>query len=236
MSASHDARICTAIGLITLAALAFAPWGAGAGADLEGLFEGYRGARARGALGDVTGRIYDEPTHRSAPARPRASVPVALLPLSSPRAAEIESAKADARRSMRHYRAVAAEIDSLWERYEAAMRSAGADDLVWRATTDGEGAFRFDQVPAGEWLLLARLEAPRPVPRPRPVPKTPAQEFSGNLEHHGHSTVVYWWRAIEVRAGESTILELTDRNAALTAVREDLRSPPGAPAPFVPSR
>jgi hypothetical protein len=229
--------IRAAMGLIAAIAFGIVPSGAaGAGSDLESLLEGYRGARSRGALGDVMGRIYDEPARRSAPARPRASVPVVLLPLNAARAAEFEAVKADARRSMQSYRAVAAELDALGERYVAAMRSAGGVDLVRQAATDGDGAFRFDQVPAGEWMLIARLEISRQVARPRPVPKTQAEEFSGNLEHHGHGTVVYWWRAIEVRSGESTTLELTDRNAALTAVKEDRRPPPGTPAPFLPNR
>jgi hypothetical protein len=225
-----------AIGLLIALAVATAPPGAGAGPDLESLLEAGREARARGALGDVSGRIYDEPARRNAEARPRASVPIVLLPLHGARAAEFEGLKADARRSIDRYRAIAAEIDSLQQRYEAAIRSAGGEDLMQRAITDEGGGFRFDRVPAGEWFLVARLEVPPQISRPRAVPKTAVQRFSGNLEHHGHGAVVYWWRTIEVRAGESTTLELTDRNAGLTVTKENLRSPAWTPEPFLKDR
>ena len=126
-----------AIGLIIAITLAAAPPGAGAGRRRSSsLLEASRDARTRGALGDVSGRIYDEPARRNAPDRPRASVPIVLLPLHGARAAEIEAVKVDARRSMDRYRAIAAEIDSLQQRYEAAIRSAGGEDLIQRAITD----------------------------------------------------------------------------------------------------
>lgn len=193
--------------------------------------------RAAGSLGAVTGRVHDEPVGPSEPTRPRGSVPVMLVPLADAQVAEIEAVRSDARRSMRSYRGTVAGIDAGLERYEAALRASGGTELIRRGATDAEGMFRFDEVPAGAWFLVVRLEVPRQqVSGPRRVPRDPAQRFSGNLEHHGYGVVTYWWRAIQVRAGETRAVELTDRNATLTAVSEDRRPPPGSPAPFLPNR
>jgi hypothetical protein len=222
---------------LAISGLLSAPPSVDGASELGPLLDGYRAARDRGTQGDVTGRVYDEPSRRNAPVRAVAGASLVLLPLSVEHAAELDALKADARGSMERYRRTAAAVDSCLERYAAAVRSNGGADLIKQRTTDEAGGFRFERVPPGQWLLLARLEGPRQqIQRPRPVPRGPDQEFSGNLEHHGYATVTYWWRIIDVRAGEAMTLELTDRNATLTAVREDLRTPAGSPKPLLQNR
>jgi hypothetical protein len=226
--------LAVTFGALVISGFLSAPRSVDGASELGALLDRYRAARDRGAQGDVTGRVYDEPSRRNAPPRALAAAALVLLPLSAEHAAELDALKADARRSMERYRRTAAAVDSFLERYAAAVRSSGGADLIKRGSTDEEGTFRFERVPAGEWLLLARLEAPRQqVQRPRTVPRGPDQQFSGNLEHHGRTTVTYWWRVIDVRAGEAMTLELTDRNATLTAVREELRTPSGSPTPLL---
>lgn len=205
--------------------------------DLGRLVHGHLEAHAQDKLGNVAGRVYEEPSRRNAPPRALEAVPVALVPWSDAQVAEMEGLKANARSSVQSYREVAAAIESLHRGYETAIRDAGGFDLVKHASSDKDGVFRFDRVPAGEWLLVARAEVGRDeIARPRHVPRHAAERFADNPRLHARTFVAYWWRHVHVGAGDTATIELTDRGVTLTAVLEDLRAPPGMPPPMLQNR
>lgn len=205
--------------------------------ELGRLVHGYLEAHAQDKLGNVSGRVYEEPSRRNAPPRALEAVPVALVPWSDAQVIEMEGLKANARSSVQSYREVAAAIESLHRRYETAIRDGGGSDLVKHASSDKDGVFRFDRVPAGEWLLVARAEVGRDeIARPRQVPRHAAERFADNPRLHARTFVAYWWRHVHVRAGDTATLELTDRGVTLTGVLEDLRAPPGMPPPMLQNR
>src|SRR5262245_22489586 len=187
-------------GALLMASLARPPLALPGELALRGVVEELIGARARGATGDVTGRVYEESTRRHGDARNREGIPIALVPWSAAQVADLEVVKAGARRSPQSYRTAGAAIESVYIRYEAELRDAGGADLIHRASTDAKGVFHFARVPAGEWLLLARFEARRDeVAQPRRVPKNAAERFEGNERLHARGTVIYWWRQVDVR-------------------------------------
>jgi hypothetical protein len=207
-------------------------------ADVATLVTPYLDAHDEGAFGAISGRVQDEVTTGNTGPRPRPSVTVLLVPFSGELASELEAARRDIRASMASYRETAARLDAIRERYETALRRvAGGAALIRRARTEPDGTFEFEEVPAGAWLVLARDEIERErLARPKRVLPMPAQQFSGNLEQHGHSTVTYWWERIEIVSGQAIAIDLTDRNARLTAIKEDLRPSPYSPKPLVPGR
>ena len=52
----------------------------------------------------------------------------------------------------------------------------------------------------------------------------------------GYSTVSYWLMPLAVRPGETTPVNLNDRNVWLTGIREDLRVIEGAPKKTGPTK
>ena len=86
---------------------------------------------------------------------------------------------------------------------------------------------QFVGVPAGEWVLLAwREEA-----RPGKAPKLRAQETKGFRDipvSLGHSVVTYWWMRISVTSGDTTSVDLNDRNVWIAAVHEHLQMMQGS--------
>jgi hypothetical protein len=52
----------------------------------------------------------------------------------------------------------------------------------------------------------------------------------------GHSVVSYWLMRLQVRAGETTSVDFSDRNVWMTAVREDLHLMQGTSRKAEPKR
>ena len=184
----------------------------------------YLDARTRGVVGDVTGEVQGEPR---TPTGPPAAIPgaaVSLVPYAEAVVTALDAVKAGSRDTAWTYTEGAAKLSALRASYEAALAGAGAGDLPRSQTSDGDGRFRFVDVPAGRWLLVAWHEVPHVVSG-RKVPGAAATKYRENMERTGYATVTYWRMDLEVRPTEPATATLTDRNGWLTVVRETLKAP-----------
>jgi hypothetical protein len=180
-------------------------------------------ARVRGSLGSVEGRAYAE-GRPGGEATPYASVSVLLLPRSAAFEAELEAIKTHSRDSPDAYIEAEPKVSAARLAFERTLIDTGAGQLILGESSDGAGAFRFQRVPEGAWLLLAWRETPH-AKRPPAPKRSEAERFKTRPQVFGQTTVVLWWRPVIVKAGEEAVVQLHDRNEWLTAVREDRRVP-----------
>jgi len=191
---------------------------------LRPLVASYMDARARGALGDVTGAASGDVRTPATPSQPVAGVSVMLLPRWPGLDARLDQLKRDARDSAASFAGAGDRVGGLRADYERALSQAGGGELVLGEVTDAQGRFRFSGVPAGAWTLLAWREEPH-AKSGRKLKRNDATTFRGNLEHTGYVAVTYWRMEVEVRAGEPAAVSLNDRNGWFTAVKETQRVP-----------
>jgi hypothetical protein len=182
-------------------------------------------ARERGAFGGVDGRAYEEGRRGGAEATPYASVSVLLLPRSADFEAELEAIKARSRDSPDAFIEAEPKVSAARLAFQQALIDMGAGHLILGETSDASGVFRFERVPEGAWTLLAWREAARSTRRPAAPKGSDEQRFKTRAQVFGHTTVVFWWMPVTVKAGEGTTVRLHDRNEWLTGVREDRRVP-----------
>ena len=143
-----------------------------------------------------------------------------LVPSDPGLEAELDRIRGALRESPRAYFGSAEQLRAAREAYERELVFAGGGELLRGEVSDAAGRFRFADVPAGSWLLLAWREVPHAV-SPRHAPGREAETFVGNTETKGYAALEYWRQAVEVRPGESTGVRLHDRNVWVTVVRED---------------
>ena len=202
--------------------------------DVAALVAPLLAARERGALGSVDGRAYAEGRRGGAEATPYASVSVLLLPRSADFEAELEAIKAHSRDSPDAYIEAEPKVSAARLAFQRALIDTGAGQLIFGESSDGAGAFRFQGVPEGAWMLLAWRETPHAKRPPAPTRKE-AERYKTRPQVFGQTTVVYWWRPVTVKAGDQAAVRLHDRNEWLTGVREDRRAPdqdqPATPRP-----
>jgi len=192
--------------------------------DVAALVAPLLAARERGALGSVDGRAYAEGRRGGAEATPYASVSVLLLPRSAGFEAELEAIKAHSRDSPDAYIEAEAKVSAARLAFERALIDTGAGQLIFGESSDGAGAFSFQRVPEGDWVLLAWRETPHAKRLPA-LKRSEAERYRTRPQVFGQTTVVYWWRPVTVRAGEEAAVRLHDRNEWLTGFREDRRAP-----------
>jgi hypothetical protein len=189
-------------------------------------------ARERGSLGSVDGRAFAE-GRPGAEATAYSSVSVLLLPHSADFEAEIEAIKAHSRDSPDAYIEAEPKVSAARLAFERALIDMGAGQLIFGESSDGAGAFRFQRVPEGAWMLLAWRETPH-TKRPPAPKRSEVERYKTRPQVFGQTTVVYWWRPVTVKAGEEAAVRLHDRNEWLTGVREDRRVPDSG-RPAIPS-
>lgn len=206
--------------LVTVASVASA-------ADVRAVVTPYLDARSRGALGQVSGDVFAEPRAGKSAPTPHGGVSIMLLPASAELATELDGVKRAYRDSASAYAAAAGQLAAMRSEYERGLMTAGGGELVRGEVSDELGRFRFAEVPAGRWLLLAWREVSRPVST-RKVPGKEATDFRDNWERTGYVEVSYWRMEVDVRAGETAHVSLFDRNGWLTVVREEQRLPSDA--------
>jgi hypothetical protein len=150
-----------------------------------------------------------------------------LLPSSPSVESELDGIKEHLRDSLKHYMGAAADIDAVRSAYESDLVWVGGGELVRGEVSDAQGLVKFAGVPAGEWVLLAwREEA-----RLGKAPKLRVQETRGFRDIPvivGHSVVTYWRLRIQVMSGETTSVDLNDRNVWIAAVHEHLQMMQGS--------
>ncbi len=214
--------IRAATGLLLLLGLVVLGGWPGVSADeITDLVAPYLRARDDHRVGEVVGRVLGDPAHPSAPAMPYEGVSVLLLPHSIGLDSELDDIKAHFRDSLRNYMGAAADVLTARTAYESALLWAGGGELIRGEVSDTQGLVRLTGVPAGEWSLLAWREQEIPGRSPRPK----LRETKGFREipmSVGHSVVSYWMMRLQVRAGETTVVALNDRNVWIAAVRENL--------------
>jgi rhodanese-related sulfurtransferase len=215
-------------GRALLLALTLGALDAGASAQpLDVRPEEYRQAAAAGAVGGVAGRTVGETGRRAAPELPLADVSVTLLPRSEALLARLADIKTMARRDLGVYRESARRIADARRQLERALTEAGAGDLVRYTAVAPDGTFEVEGLPAGRWLLLAqRAEfVSKPTPPPRPREST---IYRREPLMKGYYAVTLWLEELTIAGGQSQRLELSDRNAWMTAIVEERALDSGA--------
>ena len=197
--------------------------------DMADLVAPYLQARDDRKFGEVVGHAVGDPPHPSAPAIPYEGVSMMLLPYSVALESELGSIKEHLRDSLRNYMGAAADVVAARTAYESALLWAGGGRLIHGEVSDQGGLVRLKDVPAGEWMLLAWREEAHPGKPPR-VRAQEAKGFRDIPASAGHSVITYWMMRLRVRAGETTSVELNDRNTWIAAVRENLFLMQGPPA------
>lgn len=196
--------------------------------DLTGLVAPYLRARDDRAVGDVQGHSLGDAARPTAPPVPYDGVSVMLFPRSPDFEGQLTTIKAHLRDSLNTYMGGTAEVTQARMAYERDLLAAGGGELIRGEVSNAQGDIRLNGVPAGDWLLLAW----RDVAHPGKPPKLQASDKTGfrNVPVEvGYSTVTYWFMPVTVRAGESTPIDLNDRNVWLTGIHEDIRTIEGAP-------
>ena len=208
---------------VALLVLAVAAVARGA-ADPADAVAPYLAAGAAGAVGEVRGLAHVEGRRlRDAPT-PVEGVSVYLLPRSTRVAEELDEVKRTLRDAGRAYMESGPRLVEIRERYERALLAAGGGPLIRGEVSDGTGAFRFADVPAGPWMLLAWKATPHAVGAKR-LTGLEVRQFRDNAERSGYAAVTYWRASVDVRAGETVEVVLRDRNEWMTAIEEERHVP-----------
>ena len=196
----------------------------------------YRAAAASGAIGSLTGRIYEERKQPQAPDQPLTGTAVMIVPKSDDVLRRLEEIKQTLRNSMDSYRTAGPSIVAIRRAYEKELWDSGAADLVKTATVDADGRFLLGDLPAGEWLLIATHTVKvdkRPDPttksnpssRPSANPTTSTQNkrsvYVPGIRVTGYQRMTVWLREVTVTNGRSENLELSDRGAWFSGVVEE---------------
>lgn len=203
-----------------------------AAADLATLLKPYLEALEGGQTGEVAGRVYEEPQRPGAPAVAIGSVPLLLLPAVAGIESDLETVRASFRVSGPAYAQAADRLLEIRAVREQRVKAAGAEQLVRSGFTAPDGSFRFTDVPAGAWTLVA-WQSSGPPPGERRSPSARRRQatapFSDNPDRRMTGVVTYWWSRIEVIPGGSAAVDLTDRNWKVTVVREERKERPVSP-------
>jgi hypothetical protein len=188
--------------------------------------------------GTIEGRVYVERTKPDAPDTAVPGVGILLVPRSADLLEQLETAKRNARESLKGFREAAPSIRAMLEEYEQRLYRAGYPDAAVRASTDAAGAFRAE-LPAGSWLLVALRSVYVPTtthhapPAPTMQALDPLARYTTSAYQHflprarlmGFDAVTMWLREVEVDAGSTLALELHDRGIWLNGVAEETDVP-----------
>lgn len=198
-------------------------------ADLAALVAAYLKTDGEQARGVVAARAYAEPTRPTAAPAPQPDVSVVLLPYSAPLEAELDAVKAGLRDSVDAYARAVGRVESARVDYARALVAAGGGALVRNAVTDAQGGVRLGDVPAGDWLLLAWREGGHTAKRFK-LRDEDAKRYPQIPTNVTYSIVTYWRSRITVRPAQTVEVAMTDRNAWMTAARQESGNPvPGRP-------
>ncbi len=191
-----------------------------AGVAMAAPLDGYRQRQAAGKVGGVAGRAYTERRRVNGSDQPLSGVGVVLLPRSAAFLARLAEIKARARDGMAIYRDSVPAIRRAREEYEQGLWQAGAADLVRGAVTGPDGRFRLENVPAGDWVLVAIQSTF--VERNAGTPSQKEREtYTRPPRMRGFQTVTVWLRELSIAGGQAETVELTDRNGWFSGVKEE---------------
>jgi hypothetical protein len=210
----HVIRLALVLGLLSLSAQA--------AQALDVRPAQYRAAAAAGAVGSVTGRVYEEPRKPAGPDQPLAGAAVTLLPRSAQFLEKLEAVKLASRNSMNDYRAAAAAIQTLKASYEKELWESGAVDLVMGTVVAPDGRFSVENLPAGDWVLFvtSRVATDKKVVEPKSSKKERGVYVPGT-HLTGYQRLTVWLREIAVSGGRAENVELIGRGAWFSGVVEE---------------
>jgi len=182
----------------------------------------YRAAAAAGAVGSVTGRVYEERRKPDGPDQPLAGAAVTLLPRSAQFLEKLEAVKRTSRNSMNDYRAAASAIQTLKAAYEKELWESGAVDLVMGTVVAPDGRFSVENLPAGDWLLFVTTSAATDtkVVEPKSSKKDRGVYVPGT-HLTGYQRLTIWLREVTVSGGRAENVELIGRGAWFSGVVEE---------------
>ena len=182
----------------------------------------YRAAAAAGAVGSVTGRVYEERRKPDGPDQPLAGAAVTLLPRSAQFLEKLEAVKRTSRNSMNDYRTAAPAIQTLKAAYEKELWESGAVDLVMGTVVAPDGRFSVENLPAGDWLLFVTTSAATDtkVVEPKSSKKDRGVYVPGT-HLTGYQRLTIWLREITVSGGRAENVELIGRGAWFSGVVEE---------------
>jgi len=207
--------------------------------DLAALVAAYLKSGGEQAPGVVTARAYVEATRPTAAPAPQPDVSVVLLPYSGQLEAELDAVKAGLRDSVGAYTRAVARVESTRVDYERALVAAGGGALVRSERTDAQGGVRLADVPPGDWLLLAWRESGHTGKRFK-LRDQDAKRYPQVPTNVTYSIVTYWRSRIAVRPAQTVEVTMSDRNAWMTAPRQESGNPtpsrPPATQPGLPER
>jgi hypothetical protein len=214
-------RWALALGLLALSAPA--------AQALDVLPAQYRAAAAAGAVGSVTGRVYEERRRPEGSDQPLAGAAVTLLPRSAQFLEKLEAVKRTSRNSMNDYRAAATAIQTLKAAYEKELWESGAVDLVMGTVVASDGRFSVENLPAGDWVLVVTSSVATDkksvaTDKKGVEPKVARKErgvYVPGTHLTGYQRLTVWLREITVAGGRAENVELIGRGAWFSGVVEE---------------
>ena len=210
---------------LAAAFLAVAPMGvARSAADAPAAVAPYVAAGAGGEVGEVRGIAHVEGRRPREVPTPVEGVSIYLLPFSRRLAEELDEVKRTHRDGGRAYLESGPQLVEARERYERILLAAGGGTLIRGEVSDATGAFRFAEVPAGAWMLLAWKATAHPLTGKK-LTGVEVRQFRDNAERTGYAAVTYWRASVDVAAGVTSEIVLRDRNEWMTAIEEERHVP-----------
>ena len=201
-----------------------------------------RGRPGLGPTGLLWGRLWVDEESPDGPWTPLAGVEVMVYPYAASLVSELERIRETARDSGRQYETAAARFQETLRAYARpldpghsapttpapgipgsgpgpeASGSAPVPDgrgAVRRRTSDPAGVFVFDELPAGEWLVVAVRIAPYGSTRTRLEEARPGRSreprFAGGAVTPSAREAEIWLEQVRVRPGERVRLLWSDR-------------------------
>ena len=197
-----------------------------AGARIGSLDVDLQRYRADTGAGTVTIRAYQEHKRSDGPGSALTDVTVIMLPRSAALLDRLTKIKDSARDSLARYRAAATEMRRAQDDFVKAVSAADGETLVRQGAVDDDGKIILADVPAGEWIMLAR----RAAFIEKPSGTTTQRErriYTLSKPMEGFRDVTVWMKDLNLRPGSSESIELTDRNVWFRGVEEVRRTGPG---------
>lgn len=187
---------------------------------LDVRLDAYREARRDQAMGVVAGRAVAEPRTLREAGLPFTGTTVTVLPRSEALVARLEQLKARSRESSAAFTGAVPAMRRARDGYERELWDAGATDLTTTMLVDTDGAFRLADVPAGDWLVMAWHSVPVDISGEKFNTKERGL-YRARPRLRGFQSVTIWLRTVTVAPGDTTSLDLTDRNAWFRGVIEE---------------
>jgi hypothetical protein len=118
------------------------------------------------------------------------------------------------------YRAAAPAILALRASYEKELWSTGAADLVRATVAGADGRFAVEDLPAGDWVLLA-THTVRSESQSKGTSSKKRSAHAPGTRLTGYQEVVVWLREIRMVSRAVQSVELTERGVWFSGIVED---------------